>query len=78
MNGKEKNKNIFKYKKMKEKKVYVIDLINLPDGIHYEDITDQDFMNYAEFEGTVYSLKGFENAINQDDFDFLNCVIRII
>lgn len=63
---------------MKELKVYVIDVDLIPDGLSYQDITDQDFMNYAEFEGTVYSLRGFENAVNQEDFDFINTVIRII
>lgn len=63
---------------MKELKVYVIDVDLIPDGLSYQDITDQDFMNYAEFEGTVYSLRGFENAVNQEDFDFINTVIRFI
>ena len=63
---------------MKELKVYVIDVDLIPDGLRYQDITEQDFMNYAEFEGTVYSLRGFENAVNQEDFDFINTVIRII
>ena len=63
---------------MKETKVYVIDVNTIPEGLSYKDITDQDFMNYAEFEGGVYSLRGFENAVNQEDFDFVNSVIRII
>jgi len=60
------------------KKVYVVNVDNIPDGKTHKDLTDEEFMNYAEFEGTVYSLKGFENAINQDDFDSVNSVIRII
>jgi hypothetical protein len=63
---------------MNELKVYSISVDTIPDGLSYQDITDQDFMNYAEFEGTVYSLRGFENAINQDDFDFVNSIIRFI
>lgn len=60
------------------KKVYVVNVDNIPEGKTYKDLTDEEFMNYAEFEGTVYSLRGFENAINQDDFDSVNSVIRII
>lgn len=63
---------------MKETKVYVMSIDSIPEGLNYQDITDQDFMNYAEFEGDVYSLRGFENAVNQEDFDFVNSVIRII
>lgn len=60
------------------KKVYVVNVDNIPDGKTYNDLTDEEFMNYAEYEGTVYSLRGFENAVNQDDFDSVNSVIRII
>ena len=60
------------------KKVYVVNVDNIPEGKTYNDLTDEEFMNYAEYEGTVYSLRGFENAVNQDDFDSVNSVIRII
>jgi hypothetical protein len=63
---------------MKEMKVYVMSIKSIPEGLNCQDITDQDFMNYSEFEGSVYSLRGFENAVNQDDFDSVNSVIRII
>jgi hypothetical protein len=60
------------------KKVYVVNVENIPDGKTYKDLTDDEFMSYAEYEGTIYSLRGFENAVNQDDFDSVNSVIRII
>mgnify|MGYP006266701505 CR=1 FL=1 len=62
----------------KDKKVYVINVDVLPEGASYKNLRDEDFMDYAEAEGTVYSLAGFENAINQDDFDFINSYIRFI
>lgn len=63
---------------MKEIKVYVLKIDSIPEGLNYQDITDQDFINLSDFEGGVYTLRGFENAINQDDFDCVNSVIRII
>lgn len=59
-------------------KVYVLDIINLEDGVDYNTLTDQEFIAYAVSNGTSYSLRGFENAVNQDDFDSINSVIRII
>jgi hypothetical protein len=50
----------------------------IPEDASYKDLRDADFIDYAEAEGTVYSLAGFENAINQDDFDHVNSYIRII
>ena len=61
-----------------QQKVYVLDLIHLNEGIGYQDLTDEQFIEYAILNGTTYSLRGFENAINQDDFDHVNSVIRII
>lgn len=59
---------------MKELRVYVIDL-----GLT-EDIaeTDEEFMNEAERQGTVYSIKGFENAINSEELNLCNSFIRFI
>ena len=61
-----------------QQKVYVLDLIHLDEGVQYQDLTDEQFIEYATANGTIYSLRGFENAINQDDFDNVNSVIRII
>ena len=61
-----------------QQKVYVLDLIHLDEGVQYQDLTDEQFIEYATSNGTIYSLRGFENAINQDDFDNVNSVIRII
>jgi hypothetical protein len=67
-----------KKKMQKEKRVYVIHADLIPEDASYKDLRDADFIDYAEAEGTVYSLAGFENAINQDDFDHVNSYIRII
>ncbi|MFN7323008.1 MAG: hypothetical protein ACK5SP_01920 [bacterium] len=51
-------------------KVYIINLVMLPDDINenFIDMANDQFMDIAEQYGEVYSLKGFENAYNHDEF----------
>lgn len=51
-------------------KVYIINLVMLPDDINenFMDMANDEFMDIAEQYGEVYSLKGFENAYNHDEF----------
>ena len=41
-------------------------------------LTDEEFIEYAEQEGTVYSLKGFQEAFNNIQVDATDDFIRII
>lgn len=62
---------------MKEMRVYVIDtyLIEEENAINY---TDNDFMEVAERLGTVFTLKGFENAFNNEELNTHVDYIRFI
>jgi len=62
-------------------KVYIINSILLTEEDASIDITKVDDEKFKEIvfrSGFVYSLRGFENAYNQDDFDFMNTYIRFI
>jgi hypothetical protein len=62
-------------------KVYVINLKMLTEDdklLDLSTISDDDFIKICMKSGDVYTLRGFENASNQDDFDSLNSYIRII
>jgi hypothetical protein len=58
-----------------ETRVYIVsqDSNNLFDG----DFSDEKFMGIAEEQGTVYTLKGFQEAFNNLDIN-ISSVIRII
>lgn len=43
-----------------------------------DDYTDEEYMTLAEQQGTVYSLKGFQDAFNYTDSINENYYIRII
>ena len=53
-------------------------IINVPENKGSDDFTDDEFMDMAEEQGTVYSLKGFQNAFNYEDGINENKYIRII
>jgi hypothetical protein len=67
---------------MKETRVYVLDnskshmeelsFIGLPNPQKYERI-----MNEAEKQGNVYSLTGFQDAVNIGEVDFTDSYIYI-
>lgn len=62
-------------------KVYTIDCRMLTEEDMLLDIinlSDSDFIRISTRSGSLYSLRGFENAYNQDDFDHVNSYIRFI
>ena len=46
--------------------------------IPIEDTTDEEFMEQAEKQGMVYTLKGFENALNESGEINSTTIIRFI
>ena len=61
----------------KEIRVYGVDLGVLPD-VHNIWRSDEDFINEAEIQGLIWSLKGFELQANNDQINFNNIFIKII
>jgi len=68
------------YALVKEPRVYVIDVYDSKNDDYKgsDDYTDEEFMNLAEEQGTVYTLKGFQNAFNYEEIIDTNKYIRII
>jgi hypothetical protein len=63
---------------MKEIRVYVVNC-DLYDGKEYIlEMTNEQFMDLAEEQGTVYSLNVFETSYNNDWLDTINTYIRFI
>ena len=60
----------------KELRVYVLDIDIVENYNEY--VTDEIFMELAEKEGTVYSLKGFQNAFNDELVNSSTDLIRFI
>ena len=60
----------------KELRVYVLDIDIVENYNEY--VTDEIFMELAEQEGTVYSLKGFQNAFNDELVNSSTDLIRFI
>lgn len=58
-----------------ETRVYVIDTQNHLNDLAY---TDEEFMQQAEDEGRVYTLKGFQEAFNNEEINSAIDVIRFI
>lgn len=60
-------------------RVYIINLDKLDDIVGADDYSDEDFMEIAEGQGTVYTLKGFQNAFNcEESITPFNCYLRFI
>lgn len=66
------------FNKEKRTRVYLINLNNVDLNDHYQALTDEQFMDIAEQEGTVYPLKGFADAFNLSTINTESDVIRII
>lgn len=51
-------------------KVYIVNLVMLPEDIDtdFNRLADDEFQEIAVKYGEVYSLKGFENAYNHDEY----------
>ena len=63
---------------MKEIRVYVVSC-DLYDGEEYiPEMTNEQFMNLADEQGTVYSLNVFESDYNNECVDTINTYIRFI
>lgn len=61
----------------KEIRVYMID-ITQHIGKYIREMTDEEFIEVAEQQGLVHSLKGFEDSFNRNGID-CNCLfIRFI
>lgn len=60
---------------MKEIRAY---LIHIDSCDNYDLLSDDEFMDIAEEQGTVYSLKGFAQAFNNEMIDDLNYWLRFI
>lgn len=61
---------------MKELRVYAVDVDILEEQTC--SITDDVFIELAEKQGTVYSLKGFELAFNYQELNTSTDIIRFI
>lgn len=57
---------------MKEIRVYVI------EGKEYYSLSDEDFMDIAENNGRVYTLRGFKEAFNLEEVNSSIDTIRFI
>jgi hypothetical protein len=42
----------------------------------FNEMSDSDLLDICEGDGMVFSLTGFQNAINDDDLVLENCFIR--
>lgn len=62
----------------KETKVYLVDGNNMISNKGFEEMTDEEFMTESESQGSVYSLKGFQRAFNEEEVNVNTDVIKII
>lgn len=62
-----------------ETRVYYL-YIDLPlfETKDYRKITDNEFVELAEQYGNVYSLSGFQDALNNEEFNPVNYWVRFI
>lgn len=59
-------------------RVYIVKDDQLND-LYVDDLDDETFMTLAEEEGNVYTLKGFQNAWNEDTILYpVDSYIRIL
>lgn len=62
-------------------KVYIINTKMLTEEdatLDLNSLSDSQFISITMKSGDTYSIRGFENAYNQDDFDHVNTYIRFI
>ena len=60
-----------------ETRVYVVDVHKIVNKFHIT-LGDEEFQDVAESQGTVYTLKGFQESYNIGRFDEPHYVIRFI
>lgn len=63
---------------MKEIRVYVVNCDNYKGCEDLQAVSNLRFIEIAEEQGCVYSLKGFENDVNEDWLGLDNAYIRFI
>jgi len=51
----------------KELRVYAVDIADFEEDEDHYNVSDERFIELAEKAGTVWSLKGFQNAFNSDE-----------
>ena len=61
-----------------ETRVYVINTDIQSSGVFYQRMTDEEFINEAELQGTVYTLENFVNAFNNEEINTDTDVIKTI
>lgn len=63
----------------KETRVYVVSVSHAPEGnpCDYSDEAKEEFMTLAENKGRVYTLLGFQKALNKQEL-FLNSALILI
>lgn len=63
---------------MNEIRVYVVNCDNYEGCEDLREVSNLRFIEIAEEQGTVYSLKGFENDVNEGWLGLDNAYIRFI
>lgn len=63
---------------VKETRVYAIDFSNFDEDENVNSLSDEKFMDKAEEYGHVYTLKGFQQAVNNDEINMTYLAIRFI
>lgn len=61
----------------KEIRVYVIESETTGEK-HYTELNNEEFIDIAEEEGRVYTLKGFQEAFNLEEINSAIDIIRFI
>lgn len=61
---------------MEEIRVYVINMGRL--SVDSDTLTDEEFMDIAEEQGSVFSIEGFTNLFNTESITSLGHEIRFI
>jgi hypothetical protein len=61
-----------------ETKVYLVNITYRDFDSNPKYWSDEQFMNEAEEQGSVYTLKGFENAFNDEQILEIDSYIRFI
>ena len=63
----------------KEARVYVVNVDEMETGDRpYHELTDEEFIEQSEKQGTVYTLQGFATAFNEEEISSSTQVIRIL
>lgn len=63
---------------MAEIRVYVVDHHNAPEiAFDFDETNHESIMAYAEAIGSVYSLKGFQDAFNNEEVNTATDLILI-